>query len=147
MHDMCFAKHFQAPNNTAKYDGKTNPSIWLEDYCLACKAGGADNDLFIIQLLTIYLADTSRAWLDHLPKYSIDCCEDLKEIFTGNFQGAYVRPSNPSDLKGCRQKQGNPCEITSSVSPESVTNSPRSVMPTSSQRFGPSEEAVKAVFM
>jgi hypothetical protein len=52
-----------------------------------------------------------------------------------------VRSNNPSDLKGCRQKQGNPCEITSSVSPESVTNSPRSVMPTSSQRFGPAQSS------
>jgi hypothetical protein len=44
-----------------------------------------DDDLLIIQFLTIYLADTSRDWLDHLPKNSIDCWEDLKEIFTSNF--------------------------------------------------------------
>jgi hypothetical protein len=73
VHDVCFPKHFQAPNNIAKYDGKTNPRIWLEDYRLACRAGGADSDLFIIQFLPIYLADTSRAWLDHLPKNLIDC--------------------------------------------------------------------------
>jgi hypothetical protein len=28
------------------------------------------------------------------------------EIFIGNFQGTYVRPSKPWDLKGYRQKQG-----------------------------------------
>jgi hypothetical protein len=33
----------------------------------------------------------------------IDSWEDLKEIFTANFQGTYVRPSNPWDLKGCLQ--------------------------------------------
>jgi broad specificity phosphatase PhoE len=48
----------------------------------------------------------SKAWLDNLPRNSIDCWEDLKEIFTGNFQGTYVWQSNPWDLKGCRQKQG-----------------------------------------
>jgi hypothetical protein len=106
MHDTCFPKHFWVPNNTIKYDEKTNPSIWLEDYCLMCRVGGVDNDLFIIQLLPIYLADTSRAWLDHLPKNLIDCWEDLKEIFTDNFQGTYVWPSNPWDLNGCQQKQG-----------------------------------------
>jgi hypothetical protein len=47
-----------------------------------------------------------RAWHDHLPRNTIDCWEDLKEIFTGNFQGTYVRPGNPWDLNGCRQMQG-----------------------------------------
>jgi hypothetical protein len=36
------------------------PSVWLEDYRLACSAGGVDDDLFIIQFLPIYLADTVK---------------------------------------------------------------------------------------
>jgi hypothetical protein len=83
--DACFPKHFRVPNNIIKYDGKTNPNVCLEDYCLACRAGGAYDDLFIIQFLPIYLANTTRAWLDHLLGNSIDCLEDLKEIFTINF--------------------------------------------------------------
>jgi hypothetical protein len=83
--DACFAKHFWAPNNIVKYDGKTNPSIWLEDYCLMCRVGGLDSDMFIIQFLPIYFVDTSRAWLNHLPRNSINCWEDVKEIFTGIF--------------------------------------------------------------
>jgi hypothetical protein len=43
-----FPKRFQAPSNIIKYDDKTNLSIWLEDYCLTCKVGGADDDFFII---------------------------------------------------------------------------------------------------
>jgi hypothetical protein len=66
-----------------------------------------DSNLFIIQFLLIYLADMSKAWLDHVPMNSIDCWEDLKEIFNGNFQGTYIQPSNPWDLKGCQQKQGD----------------------------------------
>jgi hypothetical protein len=50
-----------------------------------CSLGEADTELFIIQFLPIYLADTSRAWLDHLPRNSIDYWECLKEISTGNF--------------------------------------------------------------
>jgi hypothetical protein len=106
MRDTSYPKHFWAPNNIIKYDGKTNPNVWLEDYRLACRAGGADNDLFMLQFLPIYLVGTSKAWIDHLPRNSIDCWEDLKEIFTSNFQGTYVRLGNPGDLKGCRQKQG-----------------------------------------
>jgi hypothetical protein len=34
----------------------------------------------------------------------IDSWKDLKEIFTGNFQGTYVRPDIPWDLKGCWYK-------------------------------------------
>jgi hypothetical protein len=85
--DACFPKRFWAPNNIVKYDGKTNPGIWLEDYHLTCRASGAEDDHFIIQFLPIYLADTSRAWLDHLPKNSIYCWEDLKEIFHEDFHG------------------------------------------------------------
>jgi hypothetical protein len=59
--DACFPKNFRAPNNIVKYDSETNPSVWLEDYRLACRAGRADNDLFNIQFLSIYLVDTSRA--------------------------------------------------------------------------------------
>jgi hypothetical protein len=40
MCDAHFSKHFWAPNNVVKYNGKTNPSVWLEDYRLACKVGG-----------------------------------------------------------------------------------------------------------
>jgi hypothetical protein len=35
------------------YNGKTNPSNWLEDYRLTCRVGGANDDLFIIQFLPI----------------------------------------------------------------------------------------------
>jgi hypothetical protein len=34
--------------------------------------GGANDDLFIIQFLPIYLADTVRACLNHLPGNTID---------------------------------------------------------------------------
>jgi hypothetical protein len=48
-----FPKALYMPNNIIKYADKTNPSIWLEDYCLACRVGGKDDDLFIIQFLPI----------------------------------------------------------------------------------------------
>jgi hypothetical protein len=48
----------------------------------------------------------TRAWLDHLLRKTIDHWEDLTEIFTGNIQDTYVRPSNPWDLMGCQQKTG-----------------------------------------
>jgi hypothetical protein len=58
------------------------------------RAGGADDDLFIIPFLPIYLAGMARAWLDHWPRNTIHSWENLKEIFTGNFYGMYVRLNN-----------------------------------------------------
>jgi hypothetical protein len=80
-----FPQRFRAPGNIDKYDGRTNPSVWLEDYHLACRAGGANGDLFIIQFLPIYLAESTRACLDHLSRNTINCWEGMWDVFTGNF--------------------------------------------------------------
>jgi hypothetical protein len=77
LHDAHFPKRFRALSNIIKFDGKANTSVWLEDYRLAFNVGRVDNDLFIIQFLPIYLADSARAWLEHLLRNIIDSLEDL----------------------------------------------------------------------
>ena len=37
-----FPPWYRPPTNILKYSGETNPGLWLEDYWLACQAGGAD---------------------------------------------------------------------------------------------------------
>jgi hypothetical protein len=44
-----------------KYNRETNPSVWLED------GRGAPDDLFIIKNLPLYLVESARTWLEHLP--------------------------------------------------------------------------------
>jgi hypothetical protein len=44
-----------------------------------------DDDYFIIRNLLLFLADSTRTWLDHLPHDSIRGWADLKDIFMGNF--------------------------------------------------------------
>jgi hypothetical protein len=56
--DARFPSRFRAPTNVPRYDGDTNPSVWLEDYRLACHAGGATDDLFVIKNLLLYLSDS-----------------------------------------------------------------------------------------
>jgi hypothetical protein len=51
---------YRAPTTITKYDGETNPSVWLEDYRLACHNVGATNDLFIIKSIPLYLVDSAR---------------------------------------------------------------------------------------
>ena len=97
---------YRSPTYITKYGGETDPGLWLQDYCLVCLMGGAESDAFIIRNLLLYLADSARTWLEHLPADKIACWEDLREIFLGNFQGTYECPGNSWDLKNCRQKPG-----------------------------------------
>jgi hypothetical protein len=82
------------------------PELWLADYRLACQLGGTDDDNLIIRNLPLFLSDTARAWLEHLPPGHISNWDDLVQAFAGNFQGTYVRPGNSWDLRSCRQQPG-----------------------------------------
>jgi hypothetical protein len=59
--DAHFLRRSQVSGNVVKCDDISNPSIWLEDYRLACRLGGANDDLFIIEFLPIYSAYSARA--------------------------------------------------------------------------------------
>ena len=80
-----FPAQFRQPANLTKYSGETNPELWLADYRLACQLGGADDDLLIICNLPLHLADSARAWLEHLPERMIHGWADLVRIFVENF--------------------------------------------------------------
>ena len=56
---MPFPARFRVPPNIVKYSGDTNPAVWLEDFRLACRAGRVDDDLFIIQYLSLYLIESA----------------------------------------------------------------------------------------
>jgi hypothetical protein len=62
-----FPTRFRTPTTIAKYSGETRPELWLADYRLACQLGGPDDDNLIIRNLPLFLSDTARAWLEHLP--------------------------------------------------------------------------------
>ena len=66
-----FPQRFRPPTNIAKYTGETNPGIWLDNFWLAYRARGADDDHFIIQYLPIYVGEHVRAWLEFLLHDSI----------------------------------------------------------------------------
>jgi hypothetical protein len=89
-----------------KYDGDTNPNVWLEDYLLTCHDGGATDDLFVIKILPLYLDDSARTWLEHLPCDKIQDWTELRQIFIGNFQGTYTRPGKQWELRNCKQQPG-----------------------------------------
>jgi hypothetical protein len=98
-----FPTRFRTPTTITKYSGETRPKLWLADYRLACHLGGTDDDNLIIRNLPLFLSDTARAWLEHLPPGQISNWDDLVQAFAGNFQGPYMRPGNSWDLRSCRQ--------------------------------------------
>jgi hypothetical protein len=93
-----FPTRFRTPTTITKYLGETRPELWLADYRLACQLGGTDDDNLIIRNLPLFLSDTARAWLEHLPPGQISNWDDLVQAFAGNFQGTYVCPGNSWDL-------------------------------------------------
>jgi hypothetical protein len=101
-----FPQRFRQPTTIVKYNGETDPRVWLNDYRLACQLGGATSDEAIIRNLPLHLADSARTRLEHLPASQIHNWEDLVRTFVGNFQGTYVRPGNSWDLRSCTHKPG-----------------------------------------
>jgi hypothetical protein len=93
-----FPTRFRTPTTITKYSGETRPELWLVDYWLACHLGGTDDDNLIIRNLPLFLSDTARAWLEHLPPGQISNWDNLVQAFAGNVQGTYVRPGNSWDL-------------------------------------------------
>jgi hypothetical protein len=101
-----FPQRFRQPTTIVKYNGETDPRVWLNDYRLACQLGGATSDEVIIRNLPLHLTDSARMWLEHLPASQIHNWDDLVRMFVGNFQGTYVSPGNSWDLRSCTQKPG-----------------------------------------
>jgi hypothetical protein len=59
--------------------------MWLAEYRLAYQLGDMDDDLLIIRNLPLFLANSVRAWLEHLPPRRIRDWADLVRVFMGNF--------------------------------------------------------------
>jgi hypothetical protein len=106
IHTASFPQRFRQPTSIDKYNGETDPHVWLNDYHLACQLGGATTDEVIIRNLPLHLADSARTWLEHLPASQIHNWDDLVCMFVGNFQGTYVRSGNFWDLRACTLKPG-----------------------------------------
>ena len=83
--NAAFPPRYRPPTQHPEVLWETNPRLWLEDYQLACQAGGVDNDNFIIRNLPLFLANLARPWLEHRPPNRIQSGADLKETFVGNF--------------------------------------------------------------
>jgi hypothetical protein len=80
-----FPQRFRQPSTIVKYNGETDPRVWINDYRLACQLSGATSDEVIIRSLPLHLGDAARTWLEHLPASQIHNWDDLVHTFVGNF--------------------------------------------------------------
>jgi hypothetical protein len=94
-----FPQRFRQPTTIVKYNGETDPRVWINDYRLACQLGGATSDEVIIRNLPLHLGDSARTWLEHLLASPIHNWDDLVRTFVGDFQGTCVHPGNSWDLR------------------------------------------------
>jgi hypothetical protein len=53
-------------SNIEKYDGETDPKIWLVNYQLAMKVASTPDTFFMIQYLPIYHTTPLENWLNNL---------------------------------------------------------------------------------
>jgi hypothetical protein len=91
--------------NIQKYDGHSNPNIWLSTYYVAVKAAGGNFD-HMAAYFPLVMGDTPLLWLNNLPAGSITSWADLSQAFTSNFQVTYNHPGNAFNLGRVTMKAG-----------------------------------------
>jgi hypothetical protein len=79
--------------NIQKYNGRSDPNIWLSNYYAAFKADGGNID-HMAAYFPLVMGDTPSLWLNNLLTGSITSWADLYQDFTSNFQVTYNRPGN-----------------------------------------------------
>jgi hypothetical protein len=78
--------------------------VWLEDNRLTCHTGGVTDDLFVTKNLPLYLGDSARILLEHLPRDKINDWIDLRRLFVENIQGTYMHLDIQWELRNCKQQ-------------------------------------------
>jgi hypothetical protein len=56
--------------------------------------------------MPLYLGDSTRMWLEHLPRDKINDWTNLHRVFVGNFQRTYTRPGKQWELRNYKQQPG-----------------------------------------
>jgi hypothetical protein len=89
--------------NIQKYDGCSDPNIWLSTYYVAVKAAGGSFDR-MAAYFPLVMGDAPSLWLNNLPVGRITSWVDLSQAFTSNFQATYNLPGNAFNLKRVTMK-------------------------------------------
>ena len=87
-----FQNHWVEP-----YEGRMNPTQWLQAYATAVRATRGDTSV-MVNYLPIMLMPTTMNWFMSLAPDSIESWEQLKKVFTDNYMATCTRLSTKHDL-------------------------------------------------
>jgi hypothetical protein len=87
-----------------KYDGRSDPSIWLKMYNIAARASGGNED-HMAGYFPLVMGKAPLLWLDNLPAECITSWATLSRLFTTNYQVTYNRPGNTHHLARVRMRR------------------------------------------
>jgi hypothetical protein len=90
------------PHLPQKYDGTVNPAEFLQIYSTSILAAGG-NEAVMANYFLVALMGMARYWLMNLPEGTLHSWSELCRQFTVNFESAYARPGNETDLHAIRQ--------------------------------------------
>jgi hypothetical protein len=76
-----------------KYDGRSDPSIWVKMYRIAARASGGNED-HMAGYFPLVMGKASLLWFDNLPAECITFWATLSQLFMANYQATYNRPGN-----------------------------------------------------
>jgi hypothetical protein len=95
-----------------KYDGRSDPSIWLKMYSIAARASGGNED-HMAGYFPLVMGKEPLLWLDNLPAECITSWATLSHLFTTNYQATYNRPGNTHHLARVQMRRDETfCEYT-----------------------------------
>jgi hypothetical protein len=86
-----------------KYDGRSDPSIWLKMYSIAAHTSGGNED-HMAGYFPLVMGKAPLLWLDNLPAKCITSWATLCRLFTTNYQATYNRPGNTHHLARVRMR-------------------------------------------
>lgn len=93
------------PAINEKYDGRSDPTIWLKTYSTVVKAANGTYDQ-MAAYFPMVMGPAPLLWVENLPPNNIDSRGQLARAFTQNYQATYNRPSNMKKLSQVRQRIG-----------------------------------------
>jgi hypothetical protein len=77
---------------------------------------GRGNETVMANYFPVDLTRTARSWLMNLPEGTLHSWSELCHQFMANFESAYARPGNETDLHAIQQRLEKPCAPSSSGS-------------------------------
>jgi hypothetical protein len=82
-----------------------NLAEFLQIYSTSIPTAG-ENEAVMVNYFLVALMGTCRSWLMNLPEGTLHSWSELYHQFMTNFESAYARPGNETDLHAIQQRPG-----------------------------------------